>query len=47
MATLDKASKQIYAGIKKKKRKVYVTRRWGLVALMIRILPPGILVKFF
>jgi short-subunit dehydrogenase len=47
MATLDKASRQIYAGIKKKKRKVYVTRRWGLVALMIRILPPGILVKFF
>ena len=47
MAPLDKASKQIYAGIKKKKRKVYVTRRWGLVALMIRILPPGILVKFF
>ena len=47
MATLDKASRQIYAGIKKKKRRVYVTRRWGLVALMIRILPPGILVKFF
>jgi len=47
MAPLDKASRQIYAGIKKKKRKVYVTRRWGLVALMIRILPPGILVKFF
>ena len=47
MASLDKASRQIYAGIKKKKRKVYVTRRWGLVALMIRILPPGILVKFF
>lgn len=47
MATLDKASRQIYAGIKKKKRRVYVTRRWGLVALMIRILPPGILVKYF
>ena len=47
MATLDTASRQIYAGIKKKKRRVYVTRRWGLVALMIRILPPGILVKFF
>lgn len=47
MATLDKASRQIYAGIKKKKRRVYITRRWGLVALMIRILPPGILVKFF
>lgn len=47
MATLDKASRQIYAGIKKKKRRIYITRRWGLVALMIRILPPGILVKYF
>jgi len=47
MATLDKASRQIYAGIKKKKRRVYITRRWGLVAFMIRVLPPGILVKFF
>lgn len=47
MAPLDKASKQIYAGIKKRKRRVYITRRWGLVALMIRVLPPGILVKFF
>ena len=47
MASLDKASRQIYAGIKKKKRRVYITRRWGLVALMIRILPPGILVKYF
>ncbi|MGA9271186.1 MAG: SDR family NAD(P)-dependent oxidoreductase [Lutimonas sp.] len=47
MAPLDKASKQIYAGIKKKKRRVYVTRRWGLVAFMIKVLPPGILVKIF
>lgn len=47
MAPLDKASKQIYTGIKKKKRRVYITRRWGFVALMIRVLPPGILVKFF
>jgi short-subunit dehydrogenase len=47
MAPLDKATKQIYAGIKKRKRRVYITRRWGLVALMIRVLPPGVLVKFF
>lgn len=47
MAPLDKATKQIYAGIKKRKRRVYITRRWSLVALMIRVLPPGILVKFF
>jgi short-subunit dehydrogenase len=47
MAPLDKATRQMYSGIKKKKRKVYITRRWGLVALLIRILPPRILVKFF
>ena len=47
MAPLDKATKQIYSGIKKKKRMVYVTRRWGLIALMMRVLPPGIIVKFF
>lgn len=47
MAPLDKASRQIYTGIRKKRRRVYITRRWGLVALMIRVLPPQILVKFF
>ena len=47
MAPLDKAVKQIYRAIKKKKRKAYITKRWGLVAFMIRILPPQILVKFF
>ncbi len=47
MAPLDKASRQIYAGIKKKKRRVYITRRWGLIARLIGVLPPGILVKFF
>jgi short-subunit dehydrogenase len=47
MAPLDKAVGQIYSGIKKKKRRVYVTRRWTLVAILLRILPPGILMKFF
>lgn len=47
MAPVDKATRQIYSGIKKKKRRVYVTKRWRLVALMMRILPPGILIKFF
>ena len=47
MASVDKATRQIYSGIKKKKRRVYVTKRWRLVALMMRILPPGILIKFF
>jgi len=47
MAPLDKAVDQIYTGIKRKKRRVYVTRRWGLIAFLMRVLPPGILVKFF
>ena len=47
MAPLDKASRQIYTGIKKKKRRVYITRRWGLIARLIGVLPPQILVKFF
>ena len=46
MAPLDKAVKQIYSAIKKKKRKAYITKRWRLVALMMKILPPHILLKF-
>jgi len=46
MAPLDKAVKQIYSAIKKKKRKAYVTKRWRFVALMMKVLPPQILIKF-
>ena len=46
MASLDKAVPQIYSAIKKKKRKAYITKRWRLVALMMRIVPPQILMKF-
>ena len=47
MAPLDKAVNQIYTAIKKKKRKAYISKRWRLIALMIKVLPPQILVKFF
>lgn len=47
MAPLDKAVKQIYRAIKKKKRKAYITKRWRLVAILLRVLPPQILVKYF
>jgi short-subunit dehydrogenase len=47
MAPLDKAVKQMYSAIKKKKRKAYITKRWRLVAVLLRVLPPQILVKFF
>lgn len=46
MASLDKAVKQIYTAIQKKKRKAYITKRWRLVALGMKILPPQILIKY-
>lgn len=46
MAPLDKATKQIYEAIKKKKRKAYITKRWWLVAMVLKIIPPRLLMKF-
>jgi hypothetical protein len=37
-ATAEEAAKQIYAAIRRKIPVVYVTRRWRLVAWLIRIL---------
>ncbi len=39
MAPLTKASKQIYSAIKKKKRKVYISKRWNLIAWVLKIVP--------
>ena len=39
IAPVDKAAKQIYAAIRKKKKRVYVTKRWALIALIIRLKP--------
>lgn len=39
IAPVDKAAKQIYAAIRKKKKKVYITKRWGLIAFIIRLKP--------
>lgn len=36
---LEKATRQIIAAIEKKKRKVYVSKRWWLVAKLMRLLP--------
>ncbi|MCP4884179.1 MAG: SDR family NAD(P)-dependent oxidoreductase [Flavobacteriales bacterium] len=46
MAPLDKAVSQIYSAIRKKKRKVYITKRWRLIAIMMKIFPPQFLIKF-
>ena len=36
---LDKAARQIITGIEKKKQKVYVSKRWWLVARLMRLTP--------
>jgi hypothetical protein len=38
-APADKAAMQIYDAIKRKKAHAYVTRRWRLVAWLIKLLP--------
>lgn len=46
MATTEKATKQIYTAIKKKKKKAYITKRWWLVALLLKNVPSSLLHKF-
>lgn len=46
MASAEKAAKQIYAAIKLKKKKSYITKRWRLVAFVLKIVPSSLLFKF-
>jgi len=46
MASTEKATKQIYAAIKSKKKKAYITKRWKLVAFVLKIVPSSLLFKF-
>ncbi len=45
MASIDKATKQIYIAIKRKKKKAYITKRWGLIACIMRVLPASLIMK--
>ncbi|NQW36587.1 MAG: SDR family NAD(P)-dependent oxidoreductase [Flavobacteriales bacterium] len=45
-APLDRATKQIYDAIKSKKKKAYITRRWRFVAILVRIMPAKIVMKY-
>ncbi len=45
MASLDKASKQIYSAIKRKKRRVYISKRWNLIAWVLKIVPSWLMKK--
>ena len=42
VATKEKAAKQIYGLIKRKKTVGYVTKRWRLISLLLKIVPIGI-----
>ena len=45
MSSLKKASNQIYKAIKRKKRKVYISKRWSLIALVLKIVPSWLMKK--
>ena len=45
MSSLDKASNQIYSAIKRKKRRVYISKRWNLIAWVLKIVPSWLMKK--
>ena len=45
-APVEKAARQIFRAIKEKKRKVYVTHRWALIAGLLKWMPHSILRRF-
>lgn len=45
MVSLEKASRQIYSAIKKKKRVAYISKRWAIIAFVLKIVPAWILKK--
>jgi len=45
-APVGKAARQIFKAIQKQKRKVYITRRWVLIAWVLKWMPHFILKKF-
>ena len=43
MTSLDKATQQIYSAIKRKKRVAYISKRWRLIAWVLKVVPARIL----
>ncbi len=43
MVSLEKATKQIYSAIKKKKRVAYLSKRWRLIAIVLKNVPAWLL----
>lgn len=45
VASVEKASKQIYDAIQKKRKTAYITKRWILVALILKLMPSSLYCK--
>lgn len=45
VSQVDKAAKQIYKAIISKRKIVYVTKRWGMLALLVKFLPNWVIEK--
>ena len=39
VSSVEKASKQIFTAIRAKRKVVYITRRWGLIAILLKLIP--------
>ena len=45
VASPEKAAQQIFEAIRKRKKHVYVTKRWRIIAWLIKILPDWLIHK--
>lgn len=45
IAPVEKASKQIYTAIQKKKKIVYITKRWKFIAQILKLIPSSLYCK--
>lgn len=46
VASAEKAAKQIFTAILQKKKVAYITKRWRLIAILLRIIPYSLYKKF-
>ncbi|WP_299712109.1 SDR family NAD(P)-dependent oxidoreductase [uncultured Tenacibaculum sp.] len=45
MVSIEKATKQIFKAIKRKKRVAYISKRWSIIALVLKLVPGWLLKK--
>jgi short-subunit dehydrogenase len=43
VAPVQKAAEEIFEAIKQKRKVVYITKRWRLIALLLKVIPFSIL----